>query len=380
MPYQELFAVERFMDAYEECVSYNLGETCCHSLSLNDFERITGERVEFDRSVRFTYGSIKGSHGVRSRVASLYSSEDIELNKDNVLITNGAIGANFLVNYALAGPGDHVICVAPTYQQLSSVPRMFGAEVDLLDLEASDDFLPNIEKLKVLVRPTTTLIVINNPNNPLGCVIPPHVLKQISDLAADLDIHVLCDEVYSPLFHSCDTTPSLCQMNPKAIITGSMSKAFSAAGLRLGWVVSQDKHFLSKAASRRDYNTISVSIIDDFVSQYILKNYREVLKHNLKLCRENLSVLNDFVNENADKFSFYNIPVGGAVCLIKIHGVSDTFKFCSKLAEKHRVLCVPGETFGKPGTIRIGYGNSKEELLSGLPLLKQAYTEWFDEA
>ena len=373
MPYQETFAVEDFIDKYEEDVEYNIGETCCYSMSLDDLELVTGEKFSFEADKRLTYGPIRGSTELRSLIAEIYSNEDIVLTKDNVLITNGAIGANFLTFYALVGPGDHVICVDPTSQQLHSVPHMFGAEVDLLHLRAEHKFIPDIDELKILIKDNTKCLVLNNPNNPLGSVVPTEKLMEIVALADKHNITILCDEVYSPLFHSCEKPKSLCQMSKRGIVTGSMSKSYCAAGVRLGWIVSQNKQFLEEAASRRDYNMISVSVVDDSISRYILRHRQAVLKRNFALCRENMLLLKDFIQSSNGKFSFVHDPQGGSVCLVRINGINDTHEFASKLAEEFKVLCAPGECFGIPNTIRIGYANSQRDLVHGLRLLELAY-------
>ncbi|CEP61062.1 uncharacterized protein LALA0_S02e05886g [Lachancea lanzarotensis] len=377
MPAQEDFLVEQFMDKYEEDVVYNVGETCCYSLSLNELEELSGEKFEFDYDKRFTYGSIRGTKQLRSLIAEIHSNDEVHLTEKNVLITNGAIGANFLIHYAVAGPGDHVICVAPTYQQLNSVPQMFGAEVELLQLKATDDYLPNFLELKSMLKDNTKLIVLNNPNNPLGSVIPTELLAQIVALADEAGIRVLNDEVYSPLFYSCEQPKSLCQLSTTGITTGSMSKAYAAAGLRLGWIVTQDLDFLETASSRRDYNTISVSMVDDAIASYILRNRQAVLDRNSTLCRENLAILKEFVENSDGKFTFLNEPKGGSVCLLRLNGIKDTEKFAATLATQFKVLAAPGECFGIPGTIRIGVGNSKAEMVAALPLIGEAYDQFF---
>ncbi|SCV04775.1 LAME_0H21132g1_1 [Lachancea meyersii CBS 8951] len=345
MPSQEHFAIERFMDEYEENVDFNVAETCCHSLTLNELHKLCDEKFELNYDKRLTYGSICGSPELRSLIAKIHSSQNVQLTKENVLITNGAIAANFLVSYALAGPGDHVICVAPTYQQLSSVPRMFGADVDILCLKEVDGYLPHIAELTAMIKPNTKLIVLNNPNNPLGSVIPTDLLEKIATVADDRNITVLCDEVYSPLFHSCGQPKSFVQLSARGIVTGSMSKAYSAAGVRLGWIVSRDTKFLEQAASRRDYNTISVSMVDDEIAHYILRNRDAVLKRNYTLCTENLATLKDFVKSSNGKFSFVHEPEGGSVCLIRVSGIEDTEAFARSLATHYKVLFAPVEVF-----------------------------------
>ena len=379
MPYQEKFEVEDFMDEYETLIEYNLGETCCYSLSLNEVEKISGEKFEFDFDTRFTYGVIDGTEPLRELIAGLYSNQDVKFTKDNVLLTNGAIGANFLTYYTLFGKGDHVICVSPTYQQLFSVPKMFGADVELLHLRKENGFVPSLDEFAKLIRNNTKAIILNNPNNPLGTVIDTASLQQIEEMAERHGITVICDEVYRPLFHSIEQTPkSIVQLSSKGISTGSMSKAFAFAGVRLGWIVTQDLEFLKAAKSKRHYNTISVSIADDQISQYVLRNKEPVLQRNNQLCLTNLAYLKQWLSKN-NFAEFYNVPQGGSVCLLKFKGISDTYHFSCWLAKSKRVLLVPGETFECPGTVRLGYANSYEELVKGLDILSASMDEYMKE-
>lgn len=251
MPYQEPFAVEEFLDTYEDHIEHNIGESCCYSLSLQELEDLTGEKFGLNYKQRLTYGAIQGSHALRKLIAEMYSNEDVTLSEENVILTNGAIAANFLTHYTLAGKGDHFICISPTYQQLSSIPQMFGAEVELLHLRKETNYQPNIVELERMIKPNTKCIVLNTPNNPLSSVIPTETLREIAELADKHGIVVFCDEVYSPLFHSCEKPKSLCQLSANGIVTGSMSKAYAAAGLRVGWIVSRNSEFLKGARSRR---------------------------------------------------------------------------------------------------------------------------------
>ncbi|GAV55377.1 hypothetical protein ZYGR_0AU00100 [Zygosaccharomyces rouxii] len=380
MPHQEDFGVEQFMNEYETGIAHNMAETCCYSLSLNEVCKISGEKFNIDLNTRLTYGAIEGSDVLRTLIASSYGEE---FTKENVLVTNGAIAANFLLYYALVNPGDHVISVAPTYSQLSSVPSMFGADVELIHLKEEEDFNINVESLKSMVKPNTKLLILNNPNNPLGKLMSTETLSEISALCNENGIYLHCDEVYRPLFHSLplDMSPaeSICRVYENGISTGSMSKAYSAAGIRVGWIVSKNLDVLKTALSRRDYNTISVSKIDDMIAQYLLRNRESVLKRNYLLCQKNLKVLNDFIKSNSDKFAFVTTPQAGCVCLVRPIGINNTEKFARYLAEEWKTLALPGELFGIPNALRIGYGNSEEDLLTGLPILKNAYDKWMSQ-
>lgn len=153
------------MDDHEENAKYNLAETCCASISLHDLESLSSSsephKSILDYSQKQVYGAIRGSETLRANIAALYNgSGKANLTADNVLVTSGAIQANFLALYTNVGPGDHVICQYPTYQQLYSVPESLGAEVSLWRSNADDGWRLDLDELKALIRPNTKLIII----------------------------------------------------------------------------------------------------------------------------------------------------------------------------------------------------------------------------
>src|SRR6266487_2746282 len=121
------------MDKYETTPEVlNIAETCAASISIDDLVALCEDPntpKPLSTFTKLTYGPIRGSDALRKRLASLYSARvSSPLPADNILITPGAISANFLLLYTLIDPGDHVVCMHPTYQQLYTVPTSLGAE------------------------------------------------------------------------------------------------------------------------------------------------------------------------------------------------------------------------------------------------------------
>src|ERR1700760_3053045 len=105
------------MDQYQVGAKYDIAETCCASISLDQLQELCEDKTTkiLDFPTKLSYGSIRGSEHLRSNLAKLYSSKAASpLSPESVLITQGAIAANHLVFYSLIGPGDHVICHYPT--------------------------------------------------------------------------------------------------------------------------------------------------------------------------------------------------------------------------------------------------------------------------
>jgi aspartate/methionine/tyrosine aminotransferase len=157
------FAVEQWMDEYETTPGVlNVAETCAASVSIDDLVAMsTGPtKNPIDTSIKLTYGAIPGSQTLRQRIAAHCSTEDLQLTAEDVIVTQGAIGANFLALYTLTGPDDHVICVYPTYQQLYDTPRSLGAEVTLWKLKKENGFVPDVDELAGLIKPNTKVLII----------------------------------------------------------------------------------------------------------------------------------------------------------------------------------------------------------------------------
>lgn len=375
------------MDKYETTPGVlNIAETCVSSISIDELVGLCEDKNlphPLNTSTKLTYGPIRGSDALRERLASLYSARTAApLPTENVLITPGAISANFLLFYALIGPGDHVICIHPTYQQLYAVPESLGAEVSLWKLRKDKKYIPDLEELKDLIKPNTKMIIINNPNNPTGATIPKSVLQGLVDLAKGKDIIVLADEVYRPIFHGISVgdpeyPPSLISLGyAKAIVTGSMSKAYSLAGIRIGWIASRDREIIEAIASARDYTTISVSQLDDQVASYALSSsvLHALLGRNIQLVKTNVALLEKFVDRNDDICSWVK-PTGGTTAMIKFEDdgkAVDDVAFCEEVLDKIKVMFLPGsKCFGVQfkGFVRIGFCCETEVLQEALKKL-----------
>ena len=150
------FLVEEFMDEHETKVELNIAETCVQPFVVKEFLELMEYENFFEdfKTKQLTYGHISGSPELRQGIANLYDT----LNKDNILITGGAIGANFLVFYSLIEPGDGVVSIFPAYQQLYSTARSFGADVRLWKMKYENNWEPSIDELTSMVDKKTKMI------------------------------------------------------------------------------------------------------------------------------------------------------------------------------------------------------------------------------
>lgn len=359
----EEFGIERWMDLYENRCRYNLAETCVESLTVAQLLQLAGKKESLMSEllpIKLTYGSITGSERLRELVASLYANQT----KDNVLITHGAIGANALIYEALIEAGDHVVAVSPTYQQHHSLPKSYGADVSLWHLKEELGFMPDLNELKAMVNTKTKLIAINNPNNPTGALMDKAFLSQIVEIARSCDAWLLCDEVYRGIDQQGEGfTESVADMYEKGISTSSMTKAYSLAGLRLGWIVC-NQELLKHCLTRRDYNTISVGMLDDYFAVMALEVKDKILARSRDIVRRNLTILDEWIN--SEPRMSYVKPTSGTTALLKYDFNISSWDFCVRLVESTGVMLSPGSVLNMEGYLRLGYANNTHILETGL--------------
>jgi aspartate/methionine/tyrosine aminotransferase len=357
------FGVEIWMNRYENDCALNLAETCVESLTVEDLLDMAGKRdVILDEllPMKLTYGAIEGSARLRGLIAGLYDKQAME----NVVVTHGAIGANALVHAALVEAGDRVISVLPTYQQHYSIPESIGADVHILRLTAEQGFLPDLTELQRLAVDGTKLICLNNPNNPTGSLMDRDFLLEIVAIARRCGAWILCDEVYRGTDqHGDGMTASIADLYEKGISTGSMSKTYSLAGLRLGWIVGP-KALLDAVSIHRDYNTISVGMLDDHFAAIALENRDKILARSQSITRRNLALLANWV-EGEPLISWVK-PRSGTTALLKYDLPVPSETFCIRLLERTGVMLTPGSAMDMEGYLRIGYANGETILTEGL--------------
>ena len=361
------FKVERWMDEYETKCKYNLAETCIDSLTVREVIEMAGLDVEEYMmelaDTRLTYSHIGGSPELLNGIASLYS--DV-IKPEHIIPMHGAIGANYHILMTLINPSDNMISVMPTYQQHYSIPESIGAEVRILNLNLENHFLPDIDKLKELVDENTRVITMNSPNNPSGSLIPKDVMEQVIEVAKSVDAYVLCDEVYHGISEDGSYMYSVADLYEKGISVGSMSKSWSMAGVRLGWIVTRDMDLIHRCHERRDYDTISCAVIDDKLAALALANKDKIIERNREILNTNRKILDDWVNATPEVY--YQKPVAGTTALVYYKKNMPSRELCDRLIKETGVLFTPGECFEMEGAVRIGYAFDSKVLQKGLDL------------
>jgi aspartate/methionine/tyrosine aminotransferase len=147
-----------------------------------------------------------------------------------------------------------------------------------------------------------------------------------------------------------------------------MSKTFSLAGLRLGWIAAP-ADVVAAVAIHRDYNTISVGMLDDLFASIALEHKDEILRRSRAIVRDNLAVLDAWVA--SEPRITYVKPRSGTTALLKYDLDLPSRDLCVRLLEQTGVLLTPGSALDVEGHLRIGYANHLDVLREGLGRLSR---------
>ncbi len=363
------FGVESWMDRYEEGARYNITDTCAKPLTLSELFDLAGADREafmvrfFDREQ--TYGSIFGAPFLKEKIAALYASISLE----EILTEHGATGGNQHMFFSLIRPGDRVIAFTPSYQQFYSAPAALGAEVTVLRLRRENGYLPDLDELRSAAARGVRMICLNNPNNPTGTLIPQEMMEEIISIARDSGAYLFCDEVYAGVSHCGAVCPSVADLYEKGIASGSMSKAFSLAGLRLGWLATHDKAALAQFRKVRDYDLVSCGLFDEEIAALALSVKEKILERNREILAANFPILDDWVAGEA-RVSYVQ-PTAGTMALVHYEGTMPSRLFAHRMYYETGAFTVPGDCFDEPFSLRIGYGHDAETLRKGLSAVSE---------
>lgn len=336
------------------------------------------------------YTAVTGTAPLREAIA-----EDLKVRKgteynpvSEIVVGNGAKQCVYQGVLATAGAGDAVIIPAPYWPSYPEMVTLAQAESIILNTKEEDGYLINPEALRGCIEQNSDknikLLILCNPSNPTGGV---HSKKRLEEIAAVLedypDIAVLADEIYERLVYK-DTDEDehvsfasvSANMYQRTMTINGFSKAYAMTGMRLGYMAAPQP--LAKAATTiQSQLTSCAGSISQAAGVAALKNVPESeMEDNVKIMREK----RDYVIEQLKSMEGVNLAVPPTGAFYVLPDVSafydgDDTQLCLDLLKTKRLALVPGTSFGAPGTIRISYATSLEELAVAMGKLREFLEE-----
>jgi len=362
------FLMERFMSAYEQEVEINLSESGVHPLTLRELLAFDNTSFENLLETEINYPYVNGLPELRQNIASMYEGAD----PDHVLVTVGAIEANYNSVRTVLKRGDELLIMLPNYMQVWGVAKNHEYSIKTFSLKEENNWAPDLNELESKASDKTRLIAICNPNNPTGYILSESEMDSIVRIADRTGAWILADEVYAGAEQFTDTqTPSFYGKYDKVIAVGSMSKAYGLPGLRTGWLVAP-RLMLDQIWARHEYTTISTTMLSNKLAALALSEKVRplLLKRTREYIRKGYPVLQKWMEEQGGIFESIP-PEAAAIAFIKYDLDINSTELAMRLIREKSVMLVPGDHFGMDNYLRISYGLPEEYLRAGLQRIQE---------
>ncbi|MGA3406185.1 MAG: aminotransferase class I/II-fold pyridoxal phosphate-dependent enzyme [Candidatus Bathyarchaeia archaeon] len=352
------FELERWKFTRQYFCKYDLTETGVDPLSMRD---LLGSEV---LDLKLDYVTTNGDEKLRKNIAALYKNVD----KDQILETNGISEANFIATNLVINSGDEVVVEVPAFMQTAGVVEANGARIHWFHLREDEKYVPNLESLNELVTKKTKAIVLSHPNNPTGSVLDEKTVKGICEIAYDVGAWILVDEVYRGIEFEGEFSPSFVDYYDKAVIGSSTSKVWGLAGLRVGWMIGP-KEIVDKGAAYREYTSLSGNPISEYLANIALSEpmKSKLIQRGRRLAKDGCETFSKWMDIHRDLFSWVK-PRMGVIALVKHNLIKSSHELADELFKEKSVAVVPGEVFNLDKFLRICYGLPVPKLKEALGL------------
>ncbi len=197
------------------------------------------------------YSHSAGVITYRQKLAEYYDRHNIDITPDEMIVTAGGSEAILFAMISCLDPGDEIIIPEPFYANYNGFAIAAGIVIKPIESFIEDGFaLPPISSFEKAITPRTKAIMICNPNNPTGYLYSLEELESLQEIIKKHDLFLFADEVYREFCYDGRKHHSV--MNLKGIeqnvvLMDSVSKRYSACGIRIGVLISRNKEIMATA-------------------------------------------------------------------------------------------------------------------------------------
>ena len=204
----------------------------------------------FDQKV-VEYSHSAGILSYRKKLVEYYKRYEIHITADDIIIGAGGSEAILFAMNSCMDPGDEIIIPEPFYANYNGFAVNAGIKVVPIPSSIEDGFaLPPISEFEKAITPKTKAIIICNPNNPTGYLYSQAELETLKEIVLKYDLFLFADEVYREFCYDGKkhfSVMHLSGLDENVVLIDSVSKRYSACGIRIGAMISKNKELMATA-------------------------------------------------------------------------------------------------------------------------------------
>ncbi|MEI6823030.1 MAG: pyridoxal phosphate-dependent aminotransferase [Bacteroidota bacterium] len=328
------------------------------------------------------YSHSAGILSYRKKLVEYYKQCNIDVNENDIIVTTGGSEGILFAFMICLNEGDEVIIPEPFYANYNGFANAAGVVVKPINSIIDNGFaLPAASEFEKLITPKTKAILICNPNNPTGYLYSEEELQSLKDLVKKYDLYLMSDEVYREFCYDGNThfsAMNLKGIEDNVILLDSVSKRYSACGVRIGCIISKNKEVM-KTAMKFAQARLSPPTFGQIISEAAIDTPASYFD---KVIKEYVT-RRDIVVEAINKMEgcFCPKPKGAFYAVARLP-IDDADKFCQWLLESFEynnetVMLAPATGFystkGKgKNEVRISYVLKAEDLKAAMKCLEEA--------
>ncbi|MEW6870843.1 pyridoxal phosphate-dependent aminotransferase [Trueperella pyogenes] len=330
------------------------------------------------------YTLAKGLPELRQAIADKTKADSgVVVDPDNIIVTNGGKQAVFQAFVSLIDDGDEVILPAPYWTTYPEAIALCGGVPVEVFAGSDQDYKVTVEQLEGALTAKTKALLLCSPSNPTGSVYSASELRAIGRWALDNGVWVISDEIYEHLIYAGDMAYILHEVPELAnqtIIVNGVAKTYAMTGWRVGWMHGP-ADVMKKVANFQSHITSNVNNVAQRAAiaaltgeQGVVADMKEAFDQRRRTLVSMLREINGFVVPEPTG-AFYVFPNVQALLGKEINGrvAHSSAELAELILEEAEVAVVPGEAFGAPGYIRLGYALGDEDLVEGVKRLQRLF-------
>jgi aspartate aminotransferase len=302
---------------------------------------------------------------------------------DHVMVTIGGMHGLYMAFSALLDPGDQVILPDPMWSEIAELIKRGGGEPVHVALRPDQEFLYDPADIAAAITPRTKAIYINTPHNPTGAVLSEEHLRQIAELAIGKNLYVVSDEAYEHVIFDGRkhvSIGSLPGMADRTITAYTFSKTYAMTGLRLGYIVSNDDHFLDRVRKLLRLSTNGIPSITQYGGIAALNGSQERTREMMAELEERRNIFYSGL-QTVKVFDAFK-PQGAFYVWARIadewpgyNGARDSWAMTNYLIDSAGIGTSPGIAFGESGAqyVRFAFTASREDLISSVEVMQDRF-------
>lgn len=371
VPYAEA-AKKRGVKVYH----LNIGQPDIHTpeVALNAIRNFDGKVVEYSHSA--------GNPSYRKKLAEYYKKHDIHITAEDIIIGAGASEAILFAFQTIMDPGDEVIIPEPFYANYNGFAINSGVQVKPISSSIESGFaLPPIADFEKSITEKTKAILVCNPNNPTGYLYSEEELETLRQLVLKYDLYLIADEVYREFCYDGHTHHSCMHLKgieENVILIDSVSKRYSACGVRIGCMISKNKEVM-RTALKFAQARLSPPSFGQIAAEAAIETPDSYFEEVLEEYHKRRDVVVEAINRMEG--AFCPTPKGAFYVVAKLP-IDDSDRFCQWLLEDFKfedqtVMLAPASGFystkgrGKD-EVRISYVLKVDDLRQSMKVLEEA--------